>query len=131
MDTAVMVIAAFSAAMQVVQAWRGFRDRTKAFEKAGRAYERTRKAALATTQGNRLQRIVPDDILDAMEKRVTNCWSSYKDVLDPAQNQSFREIDNATEALKTCLCRELGLISSLNGSIPYGKLRDWWTRFCQ
>lgn len=125
-----IIIAAFSAAMQTIQTWFAARDARKASKKANSAYKRTHEAKLAVTEGNRLSRIVPDDVLQAMEQRVMNCWQRYRDVMDPNQGRMPGEIDEATEALKRCLCEELRRINDLNGSIPSGKLRKWWETYC-
>ena len=124
------LIAAFSAAMQTIQTWLAARDARKASRKADFAYKRTYEAKLAATEGKRLSRIVPDNVLKMMEKRVMKCWEKYLDVIDPKKETTPYEIDDATEALKNCLCEELRRIDELNRSIPAGKLRSWWENYC-
>jgi hypothetical protein len=78
-------------------------------------------------QGKILGAIVPADVLELMVKRVWQCWTDYKEVLDGAMTP---EIDRATEGIKQCLCRELARIRDLNKGIPDGELRKWWDAYC-
>ena len=39
------------------------------------------------------------------------------------------EIDDATEALKKCVCRELHRLQEVNGNIPHGILRNYWNQY--
>ena len=126
-----LIIAAISAALQAVRTWLSVRDVKKTNRKARTGYKRTAGAKLAREQGDRLEKLLPADILATMEKRIESCWEQYRTVIDPESGSTAREIDEATRDLKKCLCSELKRIHDLNGSIPAGKLRDWWEQHCQ
>jgi hypothetical protein len=126
-----VIIAAVSAALQAVQTWIKFRDSHRASRTAERAFKRTADAKLAVTQAGRLRRVVPDDVLETIEQRVETCWDRYRHIIDPETGSTPSEIDKATQVLKRCICQELHRIQELNGSIPAGKLRQWWDTYCR
>ena len=126
-----LIIAAISAALQAVRTWISMRDVRKTDRRARTGYRRTAEAKLAREQGGRLKRILPADILSTIEKRIDTCWDRYRLVINPDTGSTAREIDEATQDLKRCICTELKRIYDLNGSIPAGKLREWWELYCQ
>ncbi len=125
-----MIIAAVSASMQAIQAWISFRDSSRASRSAERGFKRTADAKLAQTQGTKLTKVIPPDVLETIEQRVEACWDRYRRIIDPKTGSTPTEIDEATQALKQCICQELRRIQELRGSIPAGKLRQWWESYC-
>lgn len=124
-----VIIAAISAAMQSIQTWVTVRDAKKANRTAQMGYERTSNAKLAKTQSARLKKLIPESVLKLLEDRIEKCWERYRHIIDPATGSTPEEIDKATKALKECICRELNRVYELNGSIPSGKLREWWNLY--
>jgi type I restriction enzyme, R subunit len=128
MGIAELAIAAVTAALQAVETWNNFRDRRRARAAHEDAYQRalsdpqTREEALQVTSA------VPEDVVQMLKDRVDECWDRYREVLD---NEEYlpQEIDDATKAIKRCVCRELRRLQSLAGELPPGKLSESWERF--
>jgi hypothetical protein len=123
------IIAAASAAMQAIQTWLAFRDR----KRAAKTYDVALSSALSdvTTaeESHLLTTVVPLHILISLAGRTDNCFNRYSEILKSDQEYLPSEVDDATLALKRCVCRELRRIYELNGSIPPGKLREWWNLY--
>lgn len=124
------IIAAISAAMQSIQTWVSVRDARRTSNTARIGFERTYRAKLAKTQSARLKQLIPEDVLKLLEDRIERCWERYRHIIDPNTGSTPDEIDDATKALKECICKELNRIFELNGFIPAGKLRQWWNSYC-
>jgi hypothetical protein len=120
-----IIISGISAAMQAIQTWLQFRDRHRAAEPLDHIEER---ASEFQAEGTQLQQLVPTDILFTLQERAEACWSKYKNVLKDTQYLPD-EIDDATEAVKACICRELNRLISVNGSIPPGTLRNCYDQY--
>jgi len=121
-----IIIAGVSAAMQAIQTWVAFRDR----KQAAQAYDKTFQEALSdikvAEESSLLVSIVPMHILIVLAGRTDDCFNKYSNVLKAEGEFLPAEIDQATLAVKKCVCRELNRIYELNGSIPPGKLKQWW-----
>jgi hypothetical protein len=129
------ILAGVSALLQSIQTWYQVRDSRRASETFSGAYEITLKSHLTGRmeifyQAEMLENIVPKPVLLTMGKRLEKCWTRYHAVLEgdflPA------EIDEATQNVKRCVCRELSRLAELTGGeIPTGILSEWWTTYCQ
>lgn len=67
-------------------------------------------------------------MLDTFSSRVKRCFDKYAMVLKD-NDYLPGEIDDATEALKKCVCRELHRLQEVNGNIPHGILRNYWNQY--
>ncbi len=125
------MIAGVSAVSATIQAWVAFRDRKRASEAFEAEFERVIHSDTVSVEAEVLKNIVPEDVLDIIEERVRRCWAGYKDVITGDGEFLPGEIDDATAAVKKCICRELSRLYDLNaGQIPPGDLGDWWNEYC-
>lgn len=121
------VIAGYAALVQTVQVWHSTRDRAQtmdAFDVARTLFS-TNPATL--NQARALSIVIPQDVADLVDRRFNGCWTSYYRILDPRNNASDEDVDNAELALIKCACREAKRIFDLSGeNIPAGPMRDFW-----
>jgi hypothetical protein len=113
--------------MQAISIWSNSRDR----ELTARNLDYFLNTALGdlnvVEEAIYVQSIVPRAVIDAFVQRTNTCWDNYLIVikgqyLDP-------QIDEATQSVRLCICRELKRLYDLNGSIPPGILSTWWTQY--
>lgn len=121
-------IAGISATLQAVQTWLQFRDSHRAAAQFEERFSAASTDLSVLHEAERLTSIVPPLVLNTMIERVRRCWERYHEVLLGGFLPA--EIDEATEALKQCICRELKRIRELEGHIPDGELRRWWSQYC-
>lgn len=126
MDPAV-IIAAISATMEAIELWRKFRNKEGAKHAISRV-ELLRESEQVQEEARNLQTLVRPDILESLETRVQTCMDRYKKVID-SEEYLPEEIDEATDALLRCVCRELKRIMKVNGSLPVGVLQDYWRQY--
>jgi hypothetical protein len=124
----ITIIAAISAMMAAIGVWQKERDykSTKAeykrvFEESLRSEEVFREAAIVA-------RLLPKRTLDILGKRVEQCWDDFDKKIDP-QRGRIDNPKNAEPELELCICEELRSIKRLNGTVPEGKLRNWWNNY--
>ena len=127
-----IVITGIAAALQAVQTWLAFRDRSRAARVFDETFAQRRNAPDTREQAEILITLVPPDVLSTMERRTRSCWERFHDVLKDEKEFLPEEVDNATDALKRCICRELSRIRKLNGDVlPHGDLSNWWSSYCK
>jgi len=122
-----VLISTISAAMQAIELWLTLRDRKKASAAIEQAAS-IRQLPQVIEEARNLAMLIPSDILDTLSNRVDQCFKKYKVVLTDGQYLPA-EIDEATEAVKACICRELRRIKSINGGIPIGVLNEYWNQY--
>lgn len=127
MEASIM-IAGVSALLKAIDTWVNYRDSKRAAEAFRREKINPESPSEIRDQGNILADVVPHDILEMMIDRATSCWTKYGNVLDGGYLPD--EIDEATESVKKCICRELRRIKALGQPLPEGKLTDWWNLYC-
>ena len=125
--TAELFTATISAGMQAIELWLNLRDRAKASELFARIPQ-IRNTASNIAEANNLTHLVPEEILDQFTNRVNRCFERYKAMLRD-ENYLPQEIDDGTDAVKSCVCRELRRLHSLNGFIPEGILQAYWQQY--
>jgi hypothetical protein len=81
------------------------------------------------TEAVNLNILIPHEILQRFEDRVSKCWERYNEVLASPGGYLPSEVDDASEALIACICRELRRLKLINGDIPEGKLLDYWNQY--
>src|SRR5713226_3033604 len=119
----VLILASLTALMQSVQTWYQVKDSrlaSLAFSRKLREIDersstgRVSEGAIhLQAQARQLTMIVPKQVLDKIGERLEKCWTRYHEVLSgdflPA------EIDEATQSVKRCVCRELNRMYELSG----------------
>jgi len=129
-ENATLTIALIAGGLQAVETWVTFRDRKQALEQFESSYLTSLNLEVPTREVTLLNEILPADVLALMVKRTENCMEKYKAVLADDTKYFPEDVDNATQAVKACVCRELRRIHELNGSLPqHGSLGAWWTQF--
>jgi hypothetical protein len=124
-----LFVASISATLQAIQTWLQYRDSRRTLGVFEDRLKDAPQHALIQNQARYLSKIIPQPILDTMGERAQKCWEQYHEVLKGGFLPG--EIDEATENVKECLCRELRRILRLNGGImPPGVLSDWWLAYC-
>jgi hypothetical protein len=121
-----MIIAGVSAAMQAIQTWVAVRDRNQAAEVYDDTFEEALSDIKIAEESSLLVAVVPMHILIVLASRTDDCFNRYSVMLKSEEEFLPSEIDEATLAVKKCVCRDLKIIYELNGSIPAGKLQQWW-----
>lgn len=124
-----LLLAGISATLQAVEVWLAVRDQRRAATTFETTLAARRDAPDTIAQAQTLIQLIPTEILDTFDARVRRCWSRYHDVLQGKYLPE--EIDEATRAVRACICRELGRLQELNGSIPSGDLLNWWNAYCR
>ena len=121
-----LIVATISAGMQAIDLWINFKDRFKAREAMKQI------SVIQNTPENQAEAknlsLIPLNLLDKFSDRVKRCFDNYEEVLNDDEYLP-REIDEATEALKRCVCRELRRLNSVNGGIPLGILQRYWNQY--
>ncbi|MDR3407890.1 MAG: hypothetical protein P4L68_05265 [Methylovirgula sp.] len=120
MEYANLFFAGISAVMASIQVWQASRNQQIAVT----AFDDRLKAAPDEPEtiaaAEELLSIAPADVIEDLEGRAEKCWTKYREVLGGPFLPG--EIDEATESVKACVCRELRRIKSING----GKIPDRW-----
>ena len=75
-----------------------------------------------------LSNLLPERTLDLLGQRAERCWGEFERAIDPEAG-NVRNPREAEPKLELCLCNELRSIKALNGTIPPGKLREWWNHY--
>jgi type I restriction enzyme, R subunit len=126
-----IIIAGISATLQAVDLWLSERDRRRAHRAFEAAYPRINTDLRLKAEARQLEALVPARVLENMQKRVERCWKSYNDILEDEDGYLPKEVDDATVAVRKCICRELRRLYDLNGRIPPGTLAIWWEQYCK
>jgi hypothetical protein len=129
MGIAELAIASISALMKAIDTWTLLRDRRRARTVHDDTYQRALTDPRTREAAGVLTSVVPRDVVQRLQSRIEECWDGYRSVLDNDEKFQPREIDQATEATKSCVCRELRRIRSLIGELPAGPLLDSWNQF--
>lgn len=124
-----VLISGVSALLKAIDTWVGYKDSRRAAEAFRREQKVAEKSLQVEVEGRALSDLVPMDVLASMTTRAERCWNHYKEVLDGDYLPG--EIDDATNAVKACICRELNRIIQLGQPLPPGKLTEWWQAYCQ
>jgi hypothetical protein len=125
-ELAKTLFAGISAAWAAVQAWHHFRDAHKAAATFDATYREALTSPDASDAAEELAAIIPEHVITDLEGRADSCWNSYRNVL--GGDYLPAEVDKATDAVQACVCRELGRIYTLEGSIP-PRWQGQWRRF--
>jgi hypothetical protein len=124
-----LVISGLSATLEATRMWSQFRDKRLAADEFEFRINTAYDDAEVQQESDNLPSLVPQPILDTMGSRAQRCWERYHEVLKG--DYLPQEVDEAGGRVKKCLCEELQRIYDMNGSIPPGKLLDWWRVLCR
>ena len=134
LEIAKILYAGISAVAAAIRVWRRSSDKRVAVPKAAAQFDEVYQATLASPEAiaaaTELVAIIPEDVLRDLENRAQACWTLFRKALDPREYLPD-EIDNATEGVQACVCRELSRIRKLNGSIPDKWLPQWQRYDCE
>ncbi|HWZ16008.1 MAG TPA: hypothetical protein VNW95_12290 [Mucilaginibacter sp.] len=123
-----LLVAMVSASMQAIDLWLNFRDKEKVNAVMNQV-DYLQSSPQIQEEGDNLLLLIPVDVFDILSNRVQACFDKYKAMFDNNYEYLPAELDEATEALKRCICRELSRIYSLNGRIPDGTLSHYWNQY--
>ena len=115
--------AGVSATASAFTSWHSYRNGKKAAEAFDESYNYHRTSEEGQLAAEQILKMVPPEVLKDLESRAARCWVGYRKTLDGGFLPD--EIDEATEAVKQCVCRELRRIKSLTGTIP-DRWKDQW-----
>lgn len=125
-----LVVSGISAVLQAVQTWIASRDSGRAAAAFSNTISTATLSPALVNAANQLASLAPPQVVTALGNRVQACWTKYVDILNaPGGSYLPQDIDDATEAVKACVCRELKRLRSVNGSLPPGQLADWWNQY--
>ena len=122
-EIARLFFSGISAAASAIGVWQKSRDKKKAAKEFDEKFEEIKKSSEAQEAAVELLNSIPNDVIKDLEARADRCWTSYRKVLGGEFLPD--EVDDATEAVQACVCRELGRIYKLNGEIPRRWQRQW------
>ncbi len=126
----ILIVSAISGILQAVQTWIAVRDQKQATAAFDRGIKSGPSDVNVLAAAAQLSSLAPPSIIDAYGQRLQKCWTTYETMIRaPDGSYMPPEIDDATVAVKRCICRELARLKSINGSFPPGKLADWWNEY--
>jgi len=112
------------------EVWLSSSDRVRAAYAALDAFDEALRSDDTFSARDAIESLLPEDILAMMIRRVDRCWDRYRRVLTDDQRFIPEELDEATAAVQSCLCRELYRILRLNRSLPSVTLQKYWNAYC-
>ena len=122
-------IAGVSGLLQAVQVWYASQNLAQARSAFDKGFASAQKSLAVEEEARAIARVVPQEVLDDITERAQRCWSRYREVLNGDYLPA--EVQEATEAVKKCICRELGRLISLGEPLPRGQLAQWWLTYCR
>lgn len=126
---AVSIIATIKNGMEAIKAWYDIGDRQAARRKLEQEHmEKTAGSPEVVQEAQQLVILIPEDILRSFQERTEKCWTRYKIVLS-APGYLPEEVDEATQAVIACVCRELNRLFEVNKNIPDGVLKNYWDNY--
>lgn len=126
---AVSIIATIKNGMEAIKAWYDIGDRQAARRKLEQEHtEETGSQPEVMQEAQQLATLIPEDILRSFQERTEKCWTRYKNVLS-TPGYLPEEVDEATQAVIACVCRELNRLFEVNKNIPDGVLKNYWDNY--
>ena len=125
-ESAKTLFSGISAAAAAIGVWQRYRDTERAAKTFDEEFAIAKASPEARRAAEQLVEIIPHKVVEDLEKRADKCWTGYRRVLGGGFLPD--EVDDATDAVKQCVCRELGRIYDLNGDIP-DRWRSQWDRY--
>ena len=130
METAMLLIAAFSGILTGIQTWLQYKDRDRTLKALDTAYTEALKSPKTRVTSEKLILIVPLDIIDLLRKRVDECYNKFKRMLADDTEYCEEDINEAARsALPACVCRNLSMIIDVAGALPDDDLLNAWKMY--
>ena len=128
---ATILVSGISAVLQAIQTWIAYKDSNRAAEAFEIELKKAPQDQALINEAKYINTLAPPDVISTLTGRANKCWTKYHHIIKaPDGTYMDSEIDDATEAVKRCICRELKRIKSLNGTLPPGgKLNEWWNQY--
>lgn len=127
-----LIVSGISAVLQAAQTWIAYKDSKRAAEEFRLEIGRGAQSPALANAASQLS-LAPPNVVAALGTRVEECWNKYYEMLTaPSGTYMPTDLDDATEAVKRCVCRELKRLKAVNGHLPPGKFTEWWRQYgCQ
>ncbi len=122
------IIAAVSAIMAAIGVWQKERDYKLTKAEYKRVYKESLTSKSIIREAEIVASLLPQQTLDLLGKRVEMCWEEFDEKIDPERG-GISNPRHAEPDLENCICEELRSIKRLNGTIPDGKLKNWWNNY--
>ena len=111
--------------MATISVWQKERDYKAASETFKEQFETQLTAQPTQRAAEWLSSVAPSDVIDRLKARSKKCWDRYRHILDSPEDYLPDEVDEATKAVKKCVCRELRRIFELEGKLPEEWQEQW------
>jgi hypothetical protein len=130
METAMLLIAAFSGILTGIQTWLQYKDRSRTLEAQENAYREALESPKTRIIAERIISIVPTDIIDLLKKRVEDCYNKFKRMLINDDEYFEEDLNGAAKnALPACVCRNLNMIIDVAVNLPDEELDEAWEKY--
>lgn len=127
---AIDVVATIKNSIEAIKIWFEIKDRFKTRQKLSeQALELSREENKVKAESNDVAQLISEDILRAFQKRINACKVKLETVLDSPDRYFEDDVDNATRAYISCICRELNRVYELNKKIPDGQMKNFWDNY--
>jgi hypothetical protein len=116
--SAELLFSGVSALASCIQVWQGERNAEAAeqtFDADLKSFLRSKEAINASRD---LEAVVPDEVIHELTAAAARCWDRYLEILRNRDKYLPQEIDDATEAVKACVGRELNRLTKLGQKLP-------------
>lgn len=123
----VLVISGMSAMMAALGVWQRERDYLLTKETHARVLRESQSNPDILNEARLVASLLPERTLDLLGSRVKACWEEFDRAISPGGG--VIDPASAEPKLEKCICSELRSIKRLNGSIPSGKMREWWNHY--
>ena len=123
-----LIIATISIGMKAVELWHKSKDRDVVSNKLKEAKKLQYTPEIQNEAREFEQLLIPKNILDGFKNRIKRCWDSYAEIVN-SPDYLPQEVEEASKAVISCVCRELLIIHGINRSIPPAKLSEWWENY--
>lgn len=125
-----LLIAVAAGVTAGTEVWLSSSDRVRAAYAALQAFDDALQSDETFSARDAIENLVPEHILALMIRRVDRCWDRYRHVLTDDSRFIPEELDEATAAVQSCVCRELYRILRLNRALPSTTLQRYWNAYC-
>jgi hypothetical protein len=124
-------LANVSAVTASAESWFALRDQKQAARAYREALDYARESGITRDEAKFLERVLPPQTTRILIERTDRCIAEYNKIMQSREEYLPNELDDATEAVMKCICRELSRIHRLTGSFrSLGVMDSWWKQWC-
>lgn len=123
LEIAATLFAGIQAVAAAIDVWQSSRSKRRAADAFDERFQESAQSNQAQQAAEELVHIIPEDVVRDLEKRAETCWTRFRKVL--GGDFLPDEVDEATDSVRLCVCRELSRIKKLTGEIP-DRWREQW-----